>query len=284
MDSQVFNITISIILASIPAIIWGYLFYIKEPEPKKLALMTFVGGMLSVIPIMIYKWSWHFIPQINIFYYISNVNHQFSIGDLLTIPLSVILSFMFIGIIEEYMKHIVVKYTDRNHFKNVDDVIEFSVIAALGFSFIENILYFIFIWKNQGVENLIVAFIFRSIFSTFAHVIFSGIFGYYYGLAHFASPIYKEMVGRSRPKLITLIHKIIHLKGTTIFHEEKITEGLLVSMTLHAIFNIMLELNFTILIIPFLIIGYVYLSYLFDKKEDHKEYGMIVNERTSNQT
>ncbi|OGJ51980.1 hypothetical protein A2335_03065 [Candidatus Peregrinibacteria bacterium RIFOXYB2_FULL_32_7] len=272
----ILKIIIAIILAITPIIIWGYLFYIKDPEPRRLILITFIGGMLSVIPIMFYKWTWQYIPKINIFFYLNNFDHHLiQIGDLLTIPISVIFSFMFVGVIEEYMKHAVVKYGDKKYFRNIDDSIEFSIIAALGFAFIENILYFLMIWEHQGVENLVIAFIFRSIFSTFAHILFSGIFGYYYGIANFATPIYQEEILKNRHKIINFLHKCIHLKGETIFKEEKITEGLIISMSLHAVFNIILELDFTILILPFLIIGYLFLSYLFDKKEDHKEYGRI---------
>lgn len=282
MDLQsIIMLLIAIVLAFIPAIAWGYLFYIKDPEPKKWAVFTFLAGMFSVTPIIIYKWSWQYIPNVNIFYYINNIDNHIKIGDFLTIPVSVIISFMFVGVIEEYMKHIVVKYTDKKRFRNIDDVMQFSIIAALGFAFIENIMYFTLIWEKQGFENLIIAFIFRSIFSTFAHVLFSGIYGYYYGIGHFASPIYKDTVGRNRSTLIRMIHSIIHLKGSTIFHEEKVAQGLIVAMSLHALFNIALELNYTLIVIPFLIIGYFYLSYLFDKKEDHKEYGRILNKRTS---
>ncbi len=270
----------SILLALIPAIVWGYLFYTKAPEPRKWIFLTFFGGMVAVFPIMLYKWSWQYFPELNIFYYLNNFQHHLiKIGDIVTIPMSVIFSFMFVGIMEEYLKHLIVKITDNKNLNNIDDAIEYSIIAALGFAFVENILYFFFIWRGQGLENLIIAFVFRSLFSTFAHILFSGIYGYYYGIAHFASPIYKEKIGRKRPLLVKIFHKIMHMKGSTIFQEEKITEGLLFAMGLHAIFNIILELDFTILVIPFLVIGYFYLSYLFDKKEDHKLYENIVNER-----
>jgi len=101
---------------------------------------------------------------------------------------------MIVGVIEEYMKHLSVRATDDDKFMNIDDAIEYSIIAALGFAFIENIMYFYFIWIHQGVDALFISFIFRSIFSTFAHILFSGIYGYFYGIAHFAKPILEESV------------------------------------------------------------------------------------------
>ena len=49
MDS-VIQIIGSIILATIPAIIWGNIFYSKKPEGKKLTSLTFIVGALSVFP------------------------------------------------------------------------------------------------------------------------------------------------------------------------------------------------------------------------------------------
>ncbi|HLG25405.1 MAG TPA: hypothetical protein VI588_01245, partial [Candidatus Gracilibacteria bacterium] len=48
---------------------------------------------------------------------------------------------------------------------------------------------------------------------------------------------------------------------------------------LHAIFNIFLEMNWTFLLVPFLTGGYIYVSRLFEKKESHKVYCMVDNNR-----
>jgi uncharacterized membrane protein len=53
-------------------------------------------------------------------------------------------------------------------------------------------------------------------------------------------------------------------------------EGLLVAMGLHAIFNIALEVGWTFVIVPYLVLGYLLLSYLFDKKENHKRYNRFI--------
>ena len=71
-------------------------------------------------------------------------------------------------------------------------------MAALGFAFTENILYFYNIWITKGVEDLFVSFLYRSSFSTFAHLLFSGVLGYYYGMAHFAKPILQEEMMKKR--------------------------------------------------------------------------------------
>lgn len=272
------QIIVSIILACVPALIWGYIYYKKHPENRKTVMLTFAAGALAVLPILFYKFLWQFFPWINAFkvadYY---QNDLIGFSNLVILPLSVIITFMFVGIIEEIMKMLSVKISDDDEIKNVDDAIEFFILAALGFSFTENILYFYNIWIGQGPSNLLLPFLFRSTFSTFAHLMFSGILGYYYGTAHFAKPILQEELKAKRKQWVQKIHNIFHFKKEGIFYKEIILEGLLISIGLHAIFNIILEMNLNFLIVPFLFAGYKTLNYLFRKKENLKNYGKVLS-------
>ncbi len=271
----------SILLACIPALIWGHIFRQKHPENRRLVMYTFVIGAIAVFPILFYKFLWQFFPWINAFriadFYKDDV---IGLSNFTFIPLSVIITFMIVGVIEEIMKLTGVKIVDEDKFKSIDDSIELFVVAALGFSFTENILYFYNIWLTQGMENLLLPFFFRSSFSTLAHLIFSGILGYYYGIAHFAAPILQEEIRINRRHWAVVLHKILSIRKESLFYQENIMEGLLISIGLHALFNIILEINLTFLIVPFLIAGYLSLNYLFTKKENHKNYGkLLVGER-----
>lgn len=271
------KILLCFLLACVPAYIWGYIFYKKQPEPRRWVALTFIAGILSVIPIMLYKFSWEFFPKLNIFLYTDSMDSDLiGFSNWVTIPVGVVLAFMFVGVLEEYMKHIVVKTTDQKHLSSIDDAIEFSIIAALGFAFVENMMYFFYIWNYQGFESLFISFIFRSIFSTFAHILFSGIYGYFYGVAHFAKPIWQEEIRANRHPILRVMHCILHLKGSTLFREEKMMEGLLIAIGLHAFFNVALELGWTFIIVPYLVIGYLFLSYLFSRKENHKHYNRFI--------
>ena len=268
-------------MACVPAYIWGYIFYKKDPVYRPKAVSNFFLGMISVVPILMYKWSWDVLPQINIFNYTNNFHIDvLEFTPYLFLPLGTVFAFMFVGVIEEYMKHFMVTKSDQGFFRNVDDAIEFSIITALGFAFVENILYFYYIWQYQGTDILLVSFIFRSIFSTFAHILFSGIYGYFYGIAYFGEPIWSEGQRKNRHPLVNVFHTIFHLKKNRMFAIEKQSEGLLLAVVLHATFNIMLELNLTFLMVPFLIIGYSYLDHLFTKKENLKEWGYLVGEKS----
>jgi len=285
IDVDLMKLVICFFLACFPAYIWGYIYYTKQPEPRRLVMLTFLAGMLSVVPILLYKLSWTFFPSLEVFLYTDKLSHiEISLFSFLSIPLSVIMAFMFVGLIEEYMKHVAVKVVDDDKFMTIDDAIEYSIIASLGFSFVENIMYFYFIWIGQGIEQFFVAFIFRSIFSTFAHILFSGMYGYYYGIAHFSVPIFQEEMKKNRLWFTQKLHKLTGIRSEKLFHEEKVIEGLLISILLHAGFDVFLEIGWTYIILPYLVIGYLILDYLFDKKEDHINYGKVLegrNKKTS---
>ena len=283
MSSTSLQIIGSIMLALVPVLLWGFIFFRKSPERKSLTCLTFFAGALAVFPILIYKFLWQFFPWLNAFRFAEAYRQDFiGFSGLIILPLSAIITFMIVGIIEEIMKFVSVKIVDDNEFTDIDDSVEFFIIAALGFSFIENILYFYSIWLNQGLNHLFMPFLFRSSFSTLAHLIFSGILGYYYGIAHFATPILQEEIKENRNHWTKWLHKILSIRKEKLFYEQHIFEGLLVSIGLHAIFNIFLEMNLTFLIVPFLLGGYMTLSYLFRKKENHKKYGKLLqNERNT---
>ena len=272
-----FIIAISIILATIPAIVWGSIFYKKDPVSRFRAKETFALGMLAVTPILLYKELWVSFPKINIFHYTASLDQNLlGFTSLLVLPIGTVLAFMFVGVIEEIMKNMAVRRADRGQFQNIDDAIEYSVIAALGFAFVENILYFIFIWAYQGLEVLAVSFVFRSIFSTFAHVLFSGIYGYHYGIAVFAKAYYvKEIRQKKSHRIIEFIHKIFRFKQSTLFEDQEMAKGLFLAVFLHALFNIFLELNLTFIMIPFLVFGYTYLDRLFKDKENLIAWGKL---------
>jgi RsiW-degrading membrane proteinase PrsW (M82 family) len=272
-----YQLVTSTVLALIPALVWGWIFYRKQHEDRVLTLYTFALGALSVFPILLYKLVWTFIPWLDVIQFSSQFeNYIIPLGSFARIPLSIIVTFMIVGAIEEEMKHQVVRRTDDKFLRSIDDAIEFSIIAALGFAFAENIIYFYDIWTTRGAAQLFVPFVFRSVFSTFAHILFSGIYGYHYGMGHFAKPILQDEIRNKRGKFVKFIHRVFHLKKETVFHEEQLLQGLLISVVLHGLFNVFLEINWTFIMLPFLVFGYIYLSYLFVQKRNRKKFGLFL--------
>lgn len=269
----IFRLILAAILALIPAMVWGWIFYKKQVGMKKMTMVTFAAGALFVTPLLFYKYLWQFFPWLDAFKYTEKFSDDvIGFANFGLIPLDVLLTFMIVGIIEEAAKLWAVKATDRGKICSVDDAIEMSIMAALGFAFAENILYFYNIISSRGVENLMYPFVFRSLFSTFAHVMFSGVMGYFYGMAVLSKNIMAEPSNKRKWPFITTFARMIHFKKEILFHDEKVAEGLLIAIILHAVFNIFLEMNWVFLLVPYLTAGYIYLTHLLTKKEANKIY------------
>jgi len=154
---------------------------------------TFAAGAAFVAPLLVYKYLWQYFPWLNAFAYTHQYKDDFvGFSNFSNVPLDVLITFLIVGVIEEITKFMAVKMTANGKINSVDDAIEICITAALGFAFVENIIYFTNIMTVRGPDNILFPFVFRSLFSTFAHVMFSGMLGYYYGLAHFAGPILKD--------------------------------------------------------------------------------------------
>ena len=164
-------------------------------------------------------------------------------------------SILFLAIIEEYIKHLMVRITDDKKIKNIDDAITLSIVVGLAFAFIETIIYSI------AVGDISLIF-YRSMVSIPIHLVASGIFGYYYGLAHFAKPIVK-LRGGEKTYRIKLFHRLLTLKKSAVYKEEKIVEGIFFATIFHAAMNLFFEFSLGYLAIPFIIIGIVTIFRLY---------------------
>ena len=279
---EILKLLFCIFLACVPAIVWSIIFYKKHPKEKKILIATFVGGCFTVLPIMLYQMSLE--QELDMFFFTIRFKDMLDFfGNIRreNFYLAIVLTYVFVGALEEFFKHSIVKIMDDDKIQSVDDAIELSIIAALGFAFIENIMYFLNIWNREGIDALFVPFVFRSVFSTFAHILFSGIFGYYYGVAHFAHPFLQAEEKKKKHPIIKTMHRVLHMKKDTLYHEEKVMEGLVIAITLHAGFNFALEVGWIFVVVPYLFLGFYFLSELFERKENHVRYKMIKTVRTS---
>lgn len=97
-----------------------------------------------------------------------------------------------IGFSIEYGKNIIVRFVGHKYFHRIDDVIDLSFATALGFTFYENIYTFLPFFANGFSFDTPVTLVKEVIFQIFyvlpIHMFCSGVFGFYYGLSHFATP------------------------------------------------------------------------------------------------
>lgn len=153
-----------LLLAILPIIILGLYIYNKdiEKEPKLLLFKLFGSGVLSSIFVFLLS------------YVISEVFISFDI-DLNKIDYFnyFIYSFIFVALIEEgckWLSTIFIGYNSK-YFDESFDIIVYSSFVALGFAFLENIMYVF----NYGVS----AAILRALISVPGHLLFGIMMGYY---------------------------------------------------------------------------------------------------------
>lgn len=249
-------ILISILLFIISGIIAGILTFFKHETLENIqsALKKDEFGFLTVSII------------IGIFIYLESFLQKILNIEIIN---TIIGTILFLSIIEEFIKHLIVRFVDDKKIKDIGDAITLSIVVGLAFSLIETFIYAFMV----GDMSLV---IYRALLSTPVHLVASGIFGYYYGLAHFAKPIVKADGGEKTYKFnIKWLHKVLALKKSTVYEEEKMIEGLFFATLFHSLCNILFELNFAFVVVPILIAGLFAISYCY--KKSHILYGLIRN-------
>lgn len=340
-------------LSLLPILIWLYAFRKNLPKKKSYLFLTFIAGMLSVVPIKLYEKYWDsgvlYLEHTNLFVHLGELLSVNSSSALLAYiaatvvvvfgifvfialmmmvletlsgdnsfkvykrKLKLVLEtpfffisvgvmcglvafagtlslhekvwlFMIVGMLEELTKHLVLRFSDEEKIHSVGEAIQFSVVVALGFAFVENLQYFsnisqmsLFSWPQF---MMLVAL--RSLVSVGAHVSFSAILGYYYGVAKFANTIYQQEVLENRHPLIEKFHQMIHLKGEVLFHEQKMMEGVLLAMVLHGVYNSLLEFGYVSFALPMVACMMFAVVALLHQKKLLQKNGVLVKRRFSN--
>ena len=163
-----------LLLTFLPPIFW-LLFYLREdrhPEPKRLLLMAFLGGMASaglaiVVEILV-------IGQEGLLSLNEGV-----IGNAFMI-------FLVIGLIEEYVKYLPVKFLieRRKDFDESVDAMIYMMTSALGFAALENAL-FIFPLLHVNLPLGLEVTANRFLGANLLHALSSGIVGFFLARAWF---------------------------------------------------------------------------------------------------
>lgn len=153
-----------VVISLVPALGWAWFFReqdIYEKEPPRLLLLCFFAGMLAVLPAILLEEPFRGLME------------QGSIGERL------VTAFLVVGLGEEALKLLAVYlsvYT-RDDFNEAIDGMIYSIMAALGFAAVENLLYTI----TFGIQVAPA----RALVSSLAHSAFSGLAGYHLGVAKF---------------------------------------------------------------------------------------------------
>lgn len=287
---------ITFLLALIPAALWLMVFARKHRINPWTTFFTFVGGILAAQLILLYKGYWN--ESINlIFFKVDLVDFRANISSFFVdAAIGGFVVFLGIAIMEEFSKFIVMKTLNKGQFRSVDDVIALAIVSALGFSFYENMVYFNAQWGVLDTSAYSLLVISRITIVTMVHMLCSGILGYYFGLAHFASSrAIQEHKKKNRPAFVIFFRDIFRLKKAHLYRDEMMAIGLLLAVGMHAIYNFILSPStpfnswvISVLIIAYFFGGYLFLGYLLKKKEYKLQLGLIrspiEDESNSNRT
>lgn len=257
--------------AAIPIAIWLYILFKKGGQDKKYIVWSFAGGILAVAILMLLKEFWADNPKYDIFSYLSK-----KVSDPKAFYAT---TYIVVGILEEIVKQLLIRYLDTRKavIRSVGDSIKFSLVAALGFAFAENIFYLKNVYDSyEGFSGvLIITFIFRSTFTTAGHMCFSGLFGYFYGLSRFSGSIQEEAKWEGKKFYFTrFISRLFNLAESGLLRRKYIIEGLMTAIILHGIFNFILSLDQmyevspqlpSILAMVLVICSYTYLQFLLKR-------------------
>ena len=263
-DAQRFSHLIAIGIALVPAVIWCMLFRSYQRERLSLVFLMFFAGMISTAPILFYDALTRRGAELNFFLFkVTPVHfgrstesfvatHFQDFSQLHRTLIAVFFSFLIVGLIEECSKYWVLRKSGQRAFQSIDDVMQLAVIVAIGFSFAENIAnqgYFpsfvreYLLGETQDLLGFFGNVVGRSILTTMVHIVSTGLFGYFVGLALFAEPHLRERAARGRfPLLATFAEKTLRIRRKSFFQVQMILTGLVVAVFLHAFSNFLVTI------------------------------------------
>ncbi|MFA4890829.1 MAG: PrsW family glutamic-type intramembrane protease [Candidatus Gracilibacteria bacterium] len=264
LNNTIFILAVSTIIAAIPAAVWAYLFLKESAISKLYLIILFILGMCAAPALLGIQYVWEIYPTFDL---------EMLIQDKITqISLMYAATFTLFGAMEEIIKHVAVRVIDKKTvaIKTINHALRLSILAGLGFAFAENIYYLQQLWGELSVGEMAGVFVFRSVFTMCAHMIFSGIFGYYFGISKFSVDITKQQRVAGKADLSTrILSKLFNIPIPKAHREKMILKGLLIALFMHATYNFLLQYNVMIPVILFVVLGYLFLRYLLKRKAGH---------------
>lgn len=199
-----YTIIIYAIIGVLPSLIWLFYYLTKDlhPEPKKMIIKVFLWGCFITIPVFFVQMGFTSLLDITAGQMglpaiacstpdscpTPYLNHLLGLSlaetSSLTLSLIIVYWFLIIAFSEELFKYFVVKAKVVNspHLDEPLDIMLYMVVAALGFTAIENILYSFApmgqMSFDQVVNRTLIVALVRFIGATFLHTLCSGVIGY----------------------------------------------------------------------------------------------------------
>lgn len=233
-----FSLTLWILFVSAFSLLSIVLFHnwmsISKTYIKNVGITVWFVLFLSIV-----FYSIHFVftlfPSINI-------HSNEIVGGVINSSIQfVIFYYLVVAIIEEAAKHFNFLPSSLEWIQTVQTGVLYAIFVALGFSFIENILYLYAQYSQNWFWNDFVStYFFRGVFSVIVHVLCSSVIGYYFSKAFL---LYKDK------KLLFPYIRVLCI-------------GLFWWVLLHSVFDISLTFGLSIVIVLYFLWGYFYITKL----------------------
>ena len=255
---------IIVIAAGLPVIGWFYIIFNQLKSSKKILSLIFIVSLITA-PLFLLAQIWLM------------KTYDTSISNLVSSLVGYGTSFLIINTIvfaflEEMLKGQIVKIVDNKTLliNKIGDAMRFSLIAGLGFAFIENIFYLHNLINVVPTNELVAIYIYRSMFTMCGHLVYSGIYGHYYAMGKFSIVLNdaRSVTGKIS-KIELIISNIFSIPLSEAFRQRIIYKGLLIATTLHTIQNLLLETEIkynSIITAGFIVLCFFYLLYTLNKK------------------
>lgn len=261
LQNPIFLLSISTIIAAIPAAIWLVILFAQADQSKKTIALVFGLGCLTAPALLGLQYVWDIFPRFNL---ASIVEQSFHTQSTMFIAM-----FVLFGAMEEIIKLYVLTIVDKKTLliKTVNNTIRYSLAAALGFAFTENIYYLYQFWPSISTGELVGMYIFRSVFTACAHMIFSGVFGYFYAMGKFSIEITKhKKLTEGVGGITKIISKLFNIPASHAYQQRMVLKGLFLAIGMHATYNYLLQLGYVYPVVIFVILAGTYMWYLMRRK------------------
>ncbi|MBI1813007.1 hypothetical protein HYR82_04505 [Candidatus Peregrinibacteria bacterium] len=227
-----------------------------------LIFLAFFGGMLSVAPSLFYQLLALQGVQLNFFLFtlmfhsLPDATSLFvqrdtflHVSGLQTAAAGSLITYLFVGVIEEGSKFWVLLHCRDQSVTSVRDFLHLAIIISVGFAFAENmtnpelfvgfVKQFLHAPGQWGAGVLALNIVGRSVISLMVHALSTGLLGYFVGRAFMASSLGVQQ--RAHP-ILQRIHRVTDLNVTVMERSIRIGKGFLFGVLAHGLFDFTVSL------------------------------------------
>lgn len=185
-DTPLYLIAIAIGMSLLAAIYWWFFFKQRSSlltTKNSSILMLFLVGLVMVIPLALVESSIVELLPLSF--------RDVLFGEVATITVSSVgivafVMFLIVAPMEELSKfYFLRRIMPLREIDQVIDSVKFGIAIGIGFAILENALFLIPPLNSGDLVSIGTTFFLRFFFSTLAHAVYSGIAGYFLGLAKF---------------------------------------------------------------------------------------------------